>query len=259
MPNAECQMARSTTLAVDSPFVIRHSSSMDWLLWQLADSAFPTGGFAHSAGLEAAWQHGEVRNRTELVSFVEANLHQIGHAALPFVMAAHAEPERLDEFDNLCDAFTTNHVANRASRAQGKAFLSAVQRIFNVGQASRLSPSKNSLDNKANMETGRMPVLRFSHFACAFGGATGQLNISRETVGRLFFFNHLRSILAAAVRLNIVGPMEAQSLQHQLTSTADAVLETCGSLTLDDIAQTSPLLDLWQGAQDRLYSRLFQS
>ena len=232
---------------------------MDWLLWQLADSAFPTGGFAHSAGLEAAWQHGEVRNRTELVSFVEANLHQIGRATLPFVMAAHAEPERLGEFDNLCDAFTTNHVANRASRAQGKAFLSAVQRIFNVGQASRLSPSKNSLDNKANMETGRTPVLRFSHFACAFGGATGQLNISRETVGRLFFFNHLRSILAAAVRLNIVGPMEAQGLQHQLISTAEAVLRTCELLTLDDIAQTSPLLDLWQGAQDRLYSRLFQS
>src|ERR1700749_2765699 len=94
----------------------------DWLLWQLADSAFPTGGFAHSAGLEAAWQHGEVRNRNELVSFVEASLHQLGRAALPFVTAAHAEPERLEEFDIFCDAFTINHVANRASRAQGRAF-----------------------------------------------------------------------------------------------------------------------------------------
>ena len=28
--------------------------------WQLADSAFPAGGFAHSSGLEAAWQQGEV-------------------------------------------------------------------------------------------------------------------------------------------------------------------------------------------------------
>jgi urease accessory protein UreF len=30
-------------------------------------------------------------------------------------------------------------------------------------------------------------------------------------------------------------------------------------LTLDDLVQTAPLLDVWQGAQDRLYSRLFQS
>ena len=28
---------------------------------------------------------------------------------------------------------------------------------------------------------------------------------------------------------------------------------------LRDVAQTAPLLDLWQGAQDRLYSRLFQT
>jgi urease accessory protein len=257
MTNNECRMADELTFRVDSPFVLGHSSFDQWLLWQLADSAFPTGGFAHSAGLEAAWQHGEVKNRGELISFVEAGLHQLGHAALPFVTAAHAEPARLSEFDDLCDAFTTNHVANRASRGQGKAFLTAVQRIFTVGQASRPSPSKNFEDIK--METGKMPVLQFNHFACVFGGAMRQLDVSLETTARLFFFNYLRSIMAAAVRLNIVGPMEAQAIQHQLSSTAEDVLKSCVALTLDDIAQISPLLDLWQGAQDRLYSRLFQS
>ena len=53
-----------------------------WLLWQLADSAFPTGGFAHSGGLEAAWQHGEVRNRNDLSTFIEAGLSQFGHRAI---------------------------------------------------------------------------------------------------------------------------------------------------------------------------------
>jgi urease accessory protein UreF len=37
------------------------------------------------------------------------------------------------------------------------------------------------------------------------------------------------------------------------------ILQECQVLSLDDLAQTTPLLDVWQGAQDRLYSRLFQS
>jgi urease accessory protein len=134
-----------------------------------------------------------------------------------------------------------------------------VQRIFIAGQASRQSSTKILPNEKENMETDRMPVLRFNHFACIFGGAMRHLEVPRETAAQLFFFNHLRSIMAAAVRLNIIGPMEAQALQRQLTPVADEVLSRCESLTLEDIAQTSTLLDLWQGAQDRLYSRLFQS
>jgi urease accessory protein len=213
----------------------------DWLLWQLCDSAFPTGGFAHSLGLEAAWQHGEVHNRTELVSFLEAGLHQLGHAALPFVTAAFAEPEKLGEFDQLCDAFTTNHVANRASRAQGRAMLTAVERIF-----------KSEIRNPKS-------EIEFAHFAPVFGACLRELEVPRETALRIFFFNQLRAVLAAAVRLNIVGPMEAQMLQHRLAPHAEKILQACAALTLDDLAQTSPLVDLWQGAQDRLYSRLFQS
>jgi len=213
----------------------------DWLLWQLADSAFPTGGFAHSLGLEAAWQHGEVRNRAELISFIEAGLQQLGHASLPFVMAGHADPEILPELDRLCDAFTSNHVANRASRGQGQAFLSAVKRIYKLEEESQ----------KWEMQ--------FAHFAPVFGSCLRQLGIDRETTARMFFFNQLRSVLAASVRLNIIGPMEAQMLQQRTAITAEEIVIRCESLTLEDIAQTSPLLDLWQGAQDRLYSRLFQS
>ncbi len=230
--------ARSSDFGRLSDIELRIS---DFTLWQLADSAFPTGGFAHSAGLEAAWQHGEVRNRDQLASFVEASLNQLGHAALPFVTAAHDEPDHLAEFDQLCDAFTNNHVANRASRAQGRALASAVERIFNVELRT------------PNFE------LRFTHLAPVFGACFSRLGVSRDTTARMFFFNQLRGLFAAAVRLNVVGPMDAQTLQHRLAPTAAAILDRCAGLTLDDLAQTSPLLDLWQGAQDRLYSRLFQS
>lgn len=215
----------------------------EFLLWQLADSSLPTGGFAHSSGLEAAWHHGEVRRSQELESFAQASLRQAGCAALPFVMAAHAEPHRLSALDRLCDAFTTNHVANRASRWQGRAFRSAVTRIF--GNAPRPWPIERE-----------SPL---GHYAPIFGACLRALDLDDVRTGRLFLFVHIRGLLSAAVRLNIVGPLEAQSLQHRLGPRIELTRQECASMTLADLAQPSPLLDLWQGAHDRLYSRLFQS
>jgi urease accessory protein len=234
-------------------------ANADWLFWQLADSAFPTGGFAHSTGLEAARQHGEIRNRVELHSFLETSLCQLGRSGLPFVTAAYAEPERLDEFDRLCDAFLANHVANRASRSQGRAFLTALERIFKVEPLFPPSAQENAAQNGSPPETVSLPAATFAHLAPVFGAGLRRLGVPRETVIRFFFFSHLRGLLAAAVRLNIIGPMEAQSIQHRLATSAQRVAHDCEKLSLTEIAQTAPLLDLWQGAQDRLYSRLFQS
>jgi urease accessory protein len=210
----------------------------DWLLWQLADSAFPAGGFAHSGGLEAAWQHGEVRNASELAALLETSLRQFGHASLPFVCAAHDDPGQLGALDQWCDAFITNHVANRASRLQGRAFLSSTEKIF---------PGRSLV---------RPPC---GHFAPVFGAVARTLGLERSRAARLFFFLHLRGLIAAAIRLGIVGPMEGQALQDRLSLAACEIMTQCDTLPVTQAAQTAPLLEIWQGTQDRLYSRLFQS
>src|SRR5215831_18043967 len=100
---------------------------MDWLVWQLADSALPAGGFAHSFGLESAWQHGEV-DAASLPRFVREAIPHVGRSALPFVTAAHRAPQDFANVDARCDAFLLNVVANRASRTQGRAWLSTIER-----------------------------------------------------------------------------------------------------------------------------------
>lgn len=218
----------------------------DWLIWQLADSAFPTGGFAHSSGLEAAWQHGEIRSRADLIIFVETSLQLLGHGPLLFMQAAFAEPQKLAELDRHLDVFTNNHVANRASRLLGRAFFMAAERSF---------PSATINELKQTVEQESF----CAHLPTLYGAVTSVLNMKQDNAVNLFFFMQLRGILASAVRLGIVGPMEAQAMQHKLSNSAQAIIAECRDIPLEDAAQTAPLLDIWQGAQDRLYSRLFQS
>ncbi|MCP3102081.1 urease accessory protein UreF [Myxococcus sp. K15C18031901] len=216
-----------------------------WKVLQLGDSGFPTGGFAHSGGLEAAVQAGEVRGAPELRRFLRELLWQTGHGALPLVGAAHREPSTLPALDARADAFLSGHVANRASRTQGRAFLDTCSRIF----PKPVGPVR---------EAARAAGLCFHH-APLFGAVLRALDVELADAQQLLLSLTARGALSAAVRLGIVGTHESHQLQHQAAPLLDAVLERCAGLGLDDLAQPSPLLDLLGSTHDRLYSRLFLS
>ncbi|PRQ55258.1 hypothetical protein RchiOBHm_Chr1g0322591 [Rosa chinensis] len=59
-------------------------SLLQWGQWQLLDSIIPTGGFAHSIGLEAAIQAQMVLGPEDLQSFVIHLLENTASLLLPF-------------------------------------------------------------------------------------------------------------------------------------------------------------------------------
>jgi urease accessory protein len=216
-----------------------------WLEWQLADSAFPAGGFAHSFGLEAAWQQGEV-NAASLARFVRDVVAQAACGSLPFALAAHDDPGSLPALDDRCDAFLRNPVANRASRVQGRAWIGTVERSFPTPEVRALG------------DTVRTSCVA-RHHAPICGATLRVLGVERQTAARLFLFGVCRSTLSAAVRLGIAGTTDAQRLLNERAGDLDRALAASKALNVDDVVQTAPLADLWQASHDRLYSRLFQS
>jgi len=219
------------------------ASTRNWLLLQLADGTFPSGGFAHSGGLEAITVLGGLTPSTSAtVDFLDATLRQIGRASLPFVRAAAAEPGRLLELDDAFDATLPLSGPNRSSRAQGRALASAASRIWEmlvpIAEHARGGPG---------------------HHAPVFGAVFGTLGVGAEDTLAAYLHGAARGVLSAAVRLGLLGPLEAQRLHAARGPLLDALLDAARHIEPGQAAQTAPLLEIYAALHERLDGRMFQS
>ncbi|CAI2165696.1 11066_t:CDS:2 [Funneliformis geosporum] len=238
----------------------------DWLLWQFADSALPTGGFIASSGLEVAIQTGYVKDTDSLSLFLSSSIENYAYSALPFVTDSwqvlvptsdeEVILENIIKLDDLYEACTSNVITKRASKAQGVAMLTLFSKSFGEEFGNNRKVGDKVVD-RLKLEVRKENA--FGHLPITFGLVSKCLGISLERAQQLFLFLFSRAALSAAVRLNIIGPYYSQRMLSECQTFVETSLKKTYNIKADDAAQTSPILDILQGRHDKLYSRLFNS
>ena len=81
------------------------------------------------------------------------------------------------------------------------------------------------------------------------------LDMSEQEAEQVFTFTLLRDLFSSAVRLGVMGPMQAQREQMLMQEHLDQWIAACQGTP----QQINPIQEIVQGMHDRLYSRLFAS
>ena len=239
----------------------------------LSDSALPLGSFAFSSGLESFLAHNKQKQTSSYARqqafdvFLEHSLANVASTALPYVLAAFHDPLSLEELDNDFDASTPCTVARRASISQGRAMLGIWERALSGSAVSGLDSQTAARELTvfaSSMKSAKPDAFGLQmngHFPPLFGVACRALGLTVEDTGYIFLLNHAKALLSAAVRASVMGPYQSQALlaSAKLQITVKACVERERARNVGDAAVTIPVMDLYMGRHELLYSRIFNS
>ncbi|KAK3117800.1 hypothetical protein LTR53_000488 [Teratosphaeriaceae sp. CCFEE 6253] len=258
---------------MDTPPAPYTFSSLHALLL-LSDSALPLGSFAFSSGLESFLAHSKPKHSqpaaTKLAAFetfLQHSLANIASTALPYVLTAYHRPSRLADLDNDFDASTPCTVARRASVTQGRALLAVWERALchstaatDESQAAAKELSAFATTSKAS-KPDTYDLLLNAHFPPLFGLVCLSLGLPAHETAYLSLLNHAKALLSAAVRASVMGPYQSQAVLA--SGKLQDWIETCiakeQGREVEGTAVTVPMMDLWMGRHELLYSRIFNS
>jgi urease accessory protein len=220
-------------------------------LLQLADSAFPSGSFAFSNGLESLAKLGFVRSMADFEQYLECHLEQIAGAEVPFLNSAHGAWSRdagaeMERVAMEWDAWLFMPTQRRSSLAQGQAWSRVMEEAY---------PSADLRSMRAWFLLRELPL----HFLMVFGASLKAAEKTLEDARTLFLHMAIRDQLGAAVRLGLLGSLQAQRLHRKFIGVAETFLARSRDWDYSQSTRTSPMIEIAQASHPYLYSKLFQS
>lgn len=216
---------------------------------QQADSAFPSGSFAFSNGIEGLAALLEGFGSKELADAVETILRHrwAGSDRVAIILAHRADGDlaRLGQIDSAIEAVCLPEPLRMGSRRNGGALLAAHARIGTPGAE----------DLRAALHAGRV----LGHLAVIQGALWRQLGLDESTTTEIAGYQTAAALVAATVRLGQVGAIEAQRiLSASMPVLAELAAQPVQGMA-DDIVLTAftPFIDIAIMRQARADLRLF--
>lgn len=219
------------------------------MLLQWTDSAFPTGAFAHSGGLEMYTQAEIVQTAADLARLIEVKIASA--ASTDFIitheaMAAGSDFARLAELDELCAVSKFAQETRDASEKIGRRMLDSVLNVL---------PDERLRQYQVEIKAGRVA----GHHAVVHGLACGVLEIEPRDALLAFGYGLVANQTSASLKLMSIGQTQAQAVIGAVQGVLAAAVEDALTKTLADFGSFAPGLEIRAMQHAALFRRLFIS
>jgi urease accessory protein len=216
-------------------------------LLTLADSNLPVGSYAFSNGLEAASHLGILSSTDHLHDYITTAIYNTAQSELPFIQSCNTtDAASLSDILITYDAMLTTQTMAQASAVQGRNLI----RIMNT-----LYPSDAMTQLRQTLLKQTVPA----HYTIVYGTTFYVAGFAQIQTQQIFMYQMLRDQISAAVRLGIIGPMEAAQLQKRHHQTCEMAIQQTTDTPYTHATRSAPQIDITQSFHQHLYSRLFQS
>ncbi len=217
-------------------------------LLQLSDSAFPSGAFSHSYGLETYTQAGIVHDDRSLLEFLSVRLREsLACCDLVFLREAHdADFEWLCELDERLSAMMPVRELREASHQVGRRFLRSALPLYGGDMARRYFEAI-----QARQCSGHQPL--------AYSVIFSDLGAELQAALLSYTANFVMGQALAAVKLLNLGQTRIQAVIHQMQPVIDEAVARSCDIPLADCRVFMPALEIRAMQHEYLFRRLFIS
>lgn len=218
---------------------------------QFADGLFPSGGFAHSLGLETYTQTGAVRDAAGVAAFVRAQLEGSAGPADAVAAACAGRSARAGDLagcvdvDRRLDAMKWVPEFRAASLQMGR----QTARVAEATGDAFMGAMARAIDDAGTP----------GHHAVVFGAALGRHHAEPETVAAAYLHSTAALLVNAALRLVAVGQLEGQRLLASLRPLIARLAHEAAVAEPDGMWSFTPALEIAGVRHAELDARMFRS